>query len=152
MFKSGKQKRLERLERELQRIDRGMVSHKEVPGHPEICDEAVVVVRGWECGLGSAESAQNLYVDIPLKFRNGIEGGRKVLHQLRRAVKWMEYDLMAAEVQQLRAELAAEAAAEQPKSKLQRIAAEITAARELGEMVDTVNEMLARDAAAVSDE
>ncbi len=97
-----KQKRLRQLETECARVEQNLIRHNEVPGHPEFCSPAsiTIILRG-DCGLGSAESAANIADVIPTPNLNM----KQVLRELRRATKWMEYDLKLREIRQLKAEL-----------------------------------------------
>ena len=96
----SKKKRLEELSRKIQRIESSWLAHNDAVGHPELCGEATIVVRTWDCLLGSPESAMNTRVDPPANLTPA-----QVLTALRRAVKWQEYDVMLRERAQLLAEL-----------------------------------------------
>lgn len=93
-----KTKRLEELNRKIQRIEAGFIAHNNVPGHPDLCSEAVIVVRMWDCMMGSDESALNVQVQGPMQL-----DPKRVLKGLRRAVKWQEYDVMLRERTELTA-------------------------------------------------
>ena len=99
----GKSKRLEELNRKIQRIESGWLAHNEVAGHPELCSEATIVIRTWDCLLGSDESALNMRVDYAANL-----SPRQHLRAMRRAVRWMEYDVMLRERAEILATLAAE--------------------------------------------
>ena len=96
----SKEKRLEELNRKIQKIEAGWIAHNDVPGHPELCSEATIVIRTWDCLLGSDESAINLRVDYAANL-----SPRQHLRAMRRAVRWMEYDVALRERAELTKEL-----------------------------------------------
>lgn len=112
MGKLDKRKRLHRLEIECGRIEQAFIAHHEVVGHPDFCSPcSVTVISTGDCLMGSAESAANIQIHATPNL-----SPERTLKLLRRAVKWMEYDVKLRERERLRAELGKERGASSHES------------------------------------
>jgi hypothetical protein len=94
-----KQKRLEQLGIELARLEKTFQAHHEVPGHPDLCNQAAIQIKVWDCLLGTPESQDNIELDWTASLDR-----KRVLKALRMAVRKMEYDSKLDEFFRLRAE------------------------------------------------